>query len=157
MSESIRKIINIMIAIIVAIVGWTYVIYNNDPMTEVKYKDIPVTVEGEDDLANRGLGVSQVSVETIDVTLRQKRVDTNSIAAEDITVIADVSDAVEGENGISLQISGPDGTQVAEAERRSISVEIEESATVEKKIYVEYDEEIPGIEPVTSNLTSTQA
>jgi YbbR domain-containing protein len=157
MSESGRKIINIIIAIVVAIGGWIYVVYNNDPMTEVRYKDVPVSFVGEHDLANRGLGIAQTSTEVIDVTLRQKRIDTNQISADDITVIADVSEAAEGENGISLQISGPSGTQVADAERRAISVEVEESDTIEERIYVEYRDDPEGLEPVTSNMTSTKA
>ena len=157
MSERGRKFLNIIIAIVVAIGGWIYVVYNNDPMTEVRYKDIPISFVGEHDLANRGLGISQISTETIDVTLNQKRIETSQITADDITVIADVSDAAEGENGISLQISGPSGTQVADAERRAIAVEVEESDTVEKEIYVEYRDDPEGIEPVTSNMTSTRA
>ncbi len=157
MSESGRRIFNIIVAVVVAIGGWIYVVYNNDPMTEVRYKDVPVSFFGEDELANRGLGVAQTSTEVIDVTLRQKRIDTNQISADDITVIADVSDAVEGENGISLQISGPSGTQVAEAERRAIAVDVEESDTIEKEIFVEYRDDPEGLEPVTSNMTSTKA
>ncbi len=157
MSERGRKFLNIIIAIVVAIGGWIYVVYNNDPMTEVRYKDIPISFVGEHDLANRGLGISQISTETIDVTLNQKRIETSQITADDITVIADVSDAAEGENGISLQISGPSGTQVAEAERRAISVDVEESDTVEKQIFVEYRDDPEGLEPVTSNMTSTRA
>lgn len=157
MSENGRKILNIVIAILVSIGSWTYVVYNNDPMTEVTYKDIPIIFEGEDTLANNGYGVSQASAETVDVTLRQRRIDTNNIAATDIDVIADVSAAEEGENGISLKISGPDGTQVASAERRSISVEVEEADSVEEKIYVEYAEQIPNAEPVITSLTSSQS
>ncbi len=157
MSDNGRKILNIIIAVLVSIGAWTYVVYNNDPMTEVKYKDIPITFEGEDALANNGLGVSQVSAGSVDVTLRQKRVDTNSITADNIRVVADVSAAEEGENGISLKISGPEGTQVAEADRHSISVEVEQTETVERKIYVEYDGVLPDAEPVTTSLTSSQA
>lgn len=157
MSENGRKILNIVIAVLVSIGAWTYVVYNNDPTTEVKYKDIPITFEGEDALANNGLGVSQVSAKTVDVTLKQKRIDTNNISAGDITVIADVSAAEEGENGISLLISGPDGTQVAAADKRSISVEVEEADTVEKKIYVEYSGVSEGFEPVVNSLTSSQS
>lgn len=43
MSERGRKFLNIIIAIVVAIGGWIYVVYNNDPMTEVRYKDIPIS------------------------------------------------------------------------------------------------------------------
>ena len=157
MSENGRKIINIIVSILVAVGAWTYVVYNNDPTTEVTYKDIPISFEGEDALANNGLGVSQTSTESIDVTLKQKRIDTNNISAQDITVVADVSSAVEGENGISLQIRGPEGTQVADAEKRSLSVEVEPSDTVEKEIHVQYETRIPGAEPVISNLTSSMA
>lgn len=157
MSENVRKIFNIIIAIVVSIGAWTYVVYNNDPTTEVRYKDIPITFKGEDALANRGYGVSQASAQTTDVTLRQKRVDTADISAENITVIADVSDAVEGENGISLKISGPDGTQVTESQRNSISVEVEESDSVQKPITVEYAGMPAGYEPVISEITSTNA
>lgn len=157
MSDNGRKIINIIVSILVAVGAWTYVVYNNDPNTEVTYKDIPISFVGEDNLANNGLGVSQVSADTIDVTLRQKRIDTNNISAADISVIADVSDAAEGENGISLQIRGPEGTQVAEAEKRSLAVEVEASDSVEKEINVQYETKIPGAEPVVSNLTSLQA
>ena len=157
MSDNSRKILNIIIAIVVSIGAWTFVVYNNDPTTEVKYKDIPITFRGEDTLANKGYGVSQVSTESIDVTLRQKRIDTNDISADDITVIADVSDAEEGENGISLKISGPDGTQVAEAESRSISVEVEEADSTQKEILVDYSGSISGYEPVVSEITSARA
>ena len=157
MSESTHKIFNIIIAVAVSIGAWTFVVYNNDPMTEVKYKDVPIEFFGEDALANRGLGVSQVSTNSLDITLKQKRIDTNDITAEDISIIADVSDAAKGENGISLQISGPDGTQVAEAESRSISVEIEEADSIEKTIYVEYAEAPDQVEPVANKLTSTYA
>ncbi len=157
MSDNMRKIINIIIAVLVSLGAWIFVVYNNDPMTEVKYKEIPITFKGEDALANKGLGVSQVSTEMIDVTLRQRRIDTNDISSDNITVIADVSDAEEGENGISLKISGPEGTQVAEAERRSISVEVEESDSVQKAIDVDYSEKLAGYEPVTAEITSNKA
>lgn len=157
MSDSMRKVINIIIAIVVSIGAWTFVVYNNDPMTEVKYKEIPITFKGEDALANKGLGVSQVSTEVVDVTLKQRRIDTSEISAENITIIADVSDAEEGENGISLKISGPEGTQVAEAERRSISVEVEEADSVQRDIDVDYSGTLTGYEPVTAEITSHKA
>ena len=113
--------------------------------------------EGEAALANSDLGISQVSDETVDVTLSQPRVKTNEISEEDIRVIADVSEAIEGENGISLSISGPEGTQVMETSRKSISVEVEASDSVEKDIIIEYSDTTGGFEPVTYATTSTSA
>ena len=159
MSENGRKVFNIIIAILVSIAAWTYVVYNNDPNTEVTYKDIPIVFEGETALANMGLGISQVSDgdEKIDVVLRQPRVRTNDISADNIRVVADVSSAVEGENGISLIISGPENTQVIDASKRSISVDVEESDSVERDIIVEYANTGLGNEPVVSKMTSTVA
>ena len=157
MSESVRKAFNIIIALAVSLGAWTYVVYNNDPMTEMKYKDVPIVFEGEAALANSDLGISQVSDETVDVTLSQPRVKTNEISEEDIRVIADVSEAIEGENGISLSISGPEGTQVMETSRKSISVEVEASDSVEKDIIIEYSDTTGGFEPVTYATTSTSA
>lgn len=159
MSENGRKVFNIIIAILVSIASWTYVVYNNDPNTEVTYKDIPIVFEGETALANMGLGISQVSDgdEKIDVVLRQPRICTNDISADDIRVVADVSSAVEGENGISLIISGPENTQVIDASKRSISVDVEESDSVESDIIVEYANTGLGNEPVVSKMTSTVA
>ena len=159
MSESGRNVFNIIIAILVSIAAWTYVVYNNDPNTEVTYKDIPIVFEGETALANMGLGISQVSDgdEKIDVVLRQPRVRTNDISADNIRVIADVSSAIEGENGISLIISGPENTQVIDASKRSISVEVEKSGSVESDIIVEYSNSGLGSEPVVSKMTSTRA
>ena len=157
MSDSVRKAVNIIVALAVSLGAWTYVVYNNDPMTEMKYKEVPIVFEGEAALANSDLGISQVSDETVDVTLSQPRVKTNEISEEDIRVIADVSEAIEGENGISLSISGPEGTQVMETSRKSISVEVEASDSVEKDIIIEYSDTTGGFEPVTYATTSTSA
>ncbi|MBQ6456259.1 MAG: hypothetical protein IJJ31_03945 [Mogibacterium sp.] len=157
MSESGRRIINIIFSLLAAIIAWTFVVYNDDPMTEVTYRDIPIVFEGETALINRDLGVADISTDTVDVKLRQMRVRTNDISAENIRVVADVSNAVEGENGISLNISGPENTQVVDASTRSISVEVEEASSVEKKIVIEYEGDHSGVEPVVTSVTSETA
>lgn len=157
MSDNGRRIINIIISLLAAIVAWTFVVYNDDPMTEVTYKDVPIIFEGEATLVNRGLGVSQVSSDTIDVKLRQMRIHTGDISANSISVIADVSEAVEGENGISLKISGPENTQVLDASKRSISVIAEPASSVEKDIVIEYEGDNSGIEPIATSVTSDTA
>ena len=157
MSENVHKILNIMLSLIIAIVAWTFVVYNDDPMTEVTYRNIPIVFEGETALTNNDLGVSEVSASTVDVTLRQMRVRTNDISADDIRVVADVHEAVEGENGISLSINGPENTQVVDASTRSIAVNVEHADSVEKDILITYSEENEGYELVTYSHTSERA
>lgn len=157
-SNSHLKALSVLIAVIIAVVGWVYVVYNYDPMTRVTYNDVPIGFSGEDTLADKGYAVSDASADTLTVTLNQKRVDSGKIKPEDITVVADVSDAVEGKNGISLNIMSPDGTQVVDTDIRSISIDVEKAKRIEVPIEVDYlDNADITAEPVATNLTSSVA
>ena len=158
MTESGNRIFNIVLALLISVAAWTYVVYNFYPMTDVKYRDIPIEFVGEDDLASRGYGIVESSRDSINVTLNQKRIETGKISADDITVTADVSDAIEGDNGISLTISGPDGTQVVETDARSVSVDVEkaDSRTVDVVVAYSSSNEL-GTEPLVTDLSSETA
>ncbi len=152
------KVLSVLVATIIAIVGWVYVVYNYDPMTRVTYTDVPISFVGEDVLADKGYAVAKTSADSIYVVLNQKRIDSTKINADNITVVADVSEAVEGKNGISLSIMGPEGTQLVESEVRSISVDVEKADRVEVGIEVVYmDESEINTEPIATNLTSNTA
>lgn len=156
--QSSLKFISVLFSLVIAIVSWIYVVYNYDPMTKVTYSDVPITFVGEDFLADKGFAVASASVDTITVVLNQRRVDSTKIDADNITVSADVSDAVEGKNGISLDIIGPEGTQVVESDVKAISVDVEKTERVEVDIEVDYmDETDVNSEPIAYNLTSTKA
>lgn len=153
-----HKIFYSIFSLVVAITAWVFIVYNYDPMTTVRYKDIPVEFEGESTLAGRGYAVSEASCDKISVSLRQRRVNTNRISADDISVVADVSNAVIGENSIVLKINGPDGTSVTDSEVGSIVVEIEDADSRDMPVYVEYsDAEYDEAEPVASDMTATTA
>lgn len=152
------KGLSVIIALLISITSWIYVVYNYDPMTRVTYQNVPITFIGEDTLADKGYALSDVSTESIYVTLNQKRIESTKIDADDITVVADVSNAVEGKNGISLGIVGPEGTQLVDSEVRTISVTVEQAERVEVGIDVMYlDDSVINVEPIATNLTSTKA
>jgi YbbR domain-containing protein len=147
-----------IISLLLSIAAWIFVVYNYDPMTEVTYKDVPVSFKGESELAERGYSVAEASTESIYVRLNQRRVLTNKLRADDISVVADVSDAVIGDNGISLQISTPDGTSVSDVETRSISVKVEDAASKDMDIEVVYsDAEEEDVEPIVTEMSEEGA
>lgn len=153
-----QKIFYSILSLILAIAAWVFVVYNYDPNTTVKYKDIPIAFEGESTLAGRGYAVSRASYDAISVTLRQRRVNTGKISDDDIKVTADVSNAVIGENGISLDISGPDNTTVVDSEVKSISIEVDDADSKDLPIVVEYsDTDDTGFEPIATEMSSTAA
>ena len=116
--------INIVISLLIAFASWVYVVYNFVPMKSVEYFDVPVSIVGEENLEWQGLEVKKVGEKNIDVTLSIRRTDFTKIAAEDIEVKADVSNAVPGENGISLEIITPEGALLEESSTKSVSVQV---------------------------------
>ena len=136
-----RKVFNMILAILVAIAAWAFVVINFKPMTEVKYNDVPITYTGLVGLANRGYAVSEANHDSVDVRLQQRRVDTGSISDEDISVTADVSSLSTGENTVQLEVTGPEGTQVMDASLKAVTVNIESAASEEMPISFEYNDE----------------
>ena len=116
--------LNIVISILIAFASWVYVVYNFAPMKDVTYTNIPISYVGEEDLNYQGLELKKIGEESVDVVLSIKRIDYNKITNDDISVVADVSDAIEGNNGISLDIVTPDGSALREISTKSVSVSV---------------------------------
>ena len=89
MSDKGRKIVNTILALLVSMAAWVFVVYNYDPMTKEKYSGIPITYTGLENLANRGYAVAETNHERVDVTLEQRRIDTGNISSDD--AIADTT------------------------------------------------------------------
>ena len=158
MSEKGRKIFNIILALLVSMAAWVFVVYNYDPMTKEKYSGIPITYTGLETLANRGYAVAETNHERVDVTLEQKRIDTGSINSEDISVTADVSQLASGQNTVVLHVEGPDGTSVSDVSLKTVTIDIESSDSEDMEISVEYpataDEDA---EPIVEEMSETEA
>ena len=158
MSDKGRKIFNIILALLVSMAAWVFVVYNYDPMTKEKYSGIPITYTGLENLANRGYAVAETNHERVDVTLEQKRIDTGSITSDDISVTADVSQLASGQNTVVLHAEGPDGTTVSDVSLKTVTIDIESSDSEDMEISVEYpataDEDA---EPIIEEMSETEA
>jgi YbbR domain-containing protein len=154
MTDRGRKILNIILALLVATGAWFFVVYNYDPMTSERYSGVPITYTGLDTLANRGYAVSEANYKNVEVTLQQRRIDTTNISAEDISVTADVSGLSNGENTVALRVDGPEGTQVTDVSVKNVTVDIVSATTVEFPINIEYsekpdDDAVPLVENIS--------
>lgn len=118
--------LNIVISIFVAFAAWIYVVYNFAPMKDVTYTSIPVSYVGEENLKYQGLELTRIGEKKVDVVLSIRRTDFNKITNNDIQVVADVSEAIEGNNGISLEVITPDGSSMQKISTKSVSVEVGE-------------------------------
>ena len=159
MSDKGRKIINIILALLVSMAAWVFVVYNYDPMTKEKYSGIPITYTGLETLANRGYAVAETNHERVDVTLEQKRIDTGNIGSEDISVTADVSQLSSGQNTVALHVEGPEDTSVSDISLKTVTIEIESSDSEDMEISVEYPAASAedDAEPIVEELSETEA
>ena len=159
MSDKGRKIINIILALLVSMAAWVFVVYNYDPMTKEKYSGIPITYTGLETLANRGYAVAETNHERVDVTLEQKRIDTGNIGSEDISVTADVSQLSSGQNTVALHVEGPEDTSVSDISLKTVNIEIESSDSEDMEISVEYPAASAedDAEPIVEELSETEA
>ena len=157
MSDNERKKIvklNIIISIVIAFIAWVFVVYNYSPMKNVTYKAIPIEFVGEDSLVQTGYGISQSSADTVDVTLSINRTRYNKITANDIQVTADVTNAVEGSNGISLDVTAPSDTAVVKTSITSVSVDVVAGSNKDVEVTGIYtDSTDDSLEPVISNMS----
>ena len=158
MTDRGRKIFNIILAVLVSVAAWVFVVYNYDPMIKSKYPGVPITYTGLETLANRGYAVAETNHERVDVTLEQKRVDTGSITWEDISVTADVSQLASGQNTVLLHAEGPDGTSVSDMSLKLVTIDIESSDSEDMEISVEYPSTADeNAEPIVEELSATEA
>ncbi|MBR2674350.1 MAG: hypothetical protein IKE52_02705 [Mogibacterium sp.] len=158
MKNSTRKLINIIMAFVVSLGAWIFVVYNYYPMTDVKYGDVSLTFSGERALAERGLAVSEAGAEGISVTLNQKRVDVGRITEADIRAELDVSGCVAGENKITPNVFAPKEASVESYDNKAVDIIVERTDSKYLDVEVVYSEDAPeDAAPLVSDIGQTQA
>lgn len=151
--KSINKL-NIIISIVIAFVAWLFVVYNYAPMKSVTFRNVPITYVGEIELNQKGLGINHSTADAVDVTLSVNRLHFNHISAEDIIVDADVTNAIEGSNGVSLVVTPPEDCVFESISTKTISVEVVPGASKDVDVTTIYDDgNDSSLEPFPTNMS----
>lgn len=119
-----NKKVNIVLAFIVAITLWAYVIGETNPTDTRTFREIPVTLINENILTDRGLAVESISDTYISVTLTGTRANMNGVTAEDVSAVVDLSEGTEGENHLKIDVRIPDGLEIEDRSTNKVTVEI---------------------------------
>ncbi len=133
-----NKRVTFVISLIIAIVLWAYVVGNVNPTSTIQLKDIPIAYTHQDVLAERGLAMSGVSAEKVDLEVTGSRADLKNLNIEDVYAIIDVATAVKGENEISLTTRQPSGITVTKKSVSKVNVTVENMATKNVNIDIAY-------------------
>ena len=145
--KNINKL-SFVISLIISIAAWFYVVYNVNPTMSRNFRNIPVTITGEDILEENGLAVASIDVESIDVTLRAKRSILDSVKDGSIVISADVSEAGKGDNKFALEISSPSGTVITKQSKKNVVINIENLKTKKVDVKTSFSERLSNDEEV---------
>ena len=92
------KILNVLLAAIVAFGLWLYVITFVSSERDETFYDIPVSYQGEAIMNERNLMVTTENKPTVSLTLYGKRSELRKLSVENITILADLSKIGEAGN-----------------------------------------------------------
>lgn len=86
-----NKLITVLISALAALSLWLYVVTFVSPNSDKHYYNIPVTMQGEIMLQERGLMITSSGAQTVSLHLEGNRTDLNKLNSSNITVGVDLS------------------------------------------------------------------
>lgn len=138
-----NKNINKAISLIVAIMLWVYVVGQINPTTERTVAKVPVKLLNEGYINDSGLSIRDVDKEYVDITVKGKRSEVNSISKSDIKVSADLKDVKVGYNNVAVNVKGPKQIDIKQVNPEDIKVYVDKTVTKTKPVKVKYVGKIP--------------
>lgn len=138
-----NKIFNVLLAVVIACGLWLYVITVERTETEQTFYNVPVVLDGETVLQDRGLRVLSDKDLTVTLKLNGNRSDLNQLRSSDITVLVDLTRIYEaGTKELFYTVSFPGGIQngtieVVHRSPSSITLDVVEWATKEIPVKAE--------------------
>ena len=116
----------IALSLLIAVFLWAYVVGTVDPNTTKTLRNVPITLNHTAELGERGLAVSSMNTESIDIEVTGSRTALSDITANDITATVDMASASEGENELSIMVRvPPGGITVNERSASKVTVMVE--------------------------------
>lgn len=98
-----NKLTSVLLSLVVAFGLWMYVINYVSPESEETYYNIPVVMEGESVLTERGMMITGASTTTVSVRLSGNRSDLNKVNSGNITVKVNLARIYEPGNRIAIE------------------------------------------------------
>ena len=142
------KIIRALLSFFIALGLWLYVITVVSPGSDAAFRDVPVTLQNENVLAERGLMVTSYT-ERVNLTLAGNRVDLNKLSSSNIAVSANLQNiTAEGTYQLSYvpSYSGNVSGNAVTVQKRSpdyVTVTVEERKTKTVEVQVEFTGSVP--------------
>ena len=163
-----NKLLTALLSVGIALVLWLYVVTVVSPNSDNHYHNIPITVQGEAVLQDRGLMITSGELPMVSLHLEGNRTDLNKINSSNISIGVDVSGIGEpGRYNLSLTqpnfltdvpntaitvLSKDPGTVTVEVERRlskPVPVDIQYNGTLPENYMADKENMVLDYESVT--------
>lgn len=123
-----------ILALIMAIALWAYVLGTVDPVRTVTLRDIPIRLLDQSELSDQNLVITSMDHEGINVTFTAKRSIANKIKTDDFTAVADLRGIKLGDNMIKISVTRPSNITLESISSEYLNITTEQYITAEKEI-----------------------
>ena len=123
-----------ILALIMAIALWAYVLGTVDPVRTVTLRDIPIRLLDQSELSDQDLVITSMDHEGINLTFTAKRPIANKIKADDFTAVADLRGIKLGDNMIKISVTRPSNITLESISSEYLNITTEQYITAEKEI-----------------------
>ena len=134
-----NKRLNIAIAIAIAIALWIYVVGEIDPSAVKTVHNVPITTLHTDVLTDRGLAISSMTSQMLDIEVSGSRTAIAKLKAGDITASVDLASASKGENEVNISVRVPNGITINSKSINSIKVMVESLVSKNVPVKIVYN------------------
>lgn len=125
-----------LVALLIAFGIWIYAKENDTVIGDISFSGIPVKIVNTSDTP---LSVISGYNSTVDVVLEGKKGTVRSITADDIEIVADVSDITSaGRHTVPIDISAPEGATVVSQSLSSVSIYMDKTISITVPVQVRY-------------------
>ncbi len=131
-----QKRFDIIISIVVAVILWIYVINIANPLTSATFRNIPVSITGEEQLNSNGRALAIKEAYTVTVDISGYRNDIKKITEADIALSIDVSNLAAGSNSVTVNAVMPAGIKLDNIDSKTVTVNVEEYVTESKPVEI---------------------
>ena len=125
-----------ILAFIMAVVLWAYVLGEVDPMRTVTIRDIPIRFLNETALDDESLVITETDYTTISVTFEAKRSLANKIKESDFHATANLKGLTQGDNIVDVELTKPSNINLESISHEHINITTDKLIEAAKEIKV---------------------
>mgnify|MGYP001216277669 CR=1 FL=1 len=129
-------------ALIIAIILWSYVMSEENPLITPEFKNIDVSFENIDSLERQNLVVMEPKEAKISVKVSGKRNDISNIE-KDIIATVDLSGYTEGDKKVPVYVEVPNEVKLVDYNPKEISFKFEKIVRKECPVTIETEGKLP--------------